>query len=301
MYGRRVVAWEEMSDLPLALRAELAAAGPVVPATLRLAKEGGDGTVRHLFALGDGLTVEAVEIPAAGRRTVCLSTQVGCPVGCPFCASGLDGLERNLAAGEVLAPLALLEPFTHVVLMGMGEPLLNPALPAVLETLCSPDGYGLGRRRVTLSTSGVVPKMAELAQWGQGVRLAVSLHAATDALRDTLVPLNREWQIAEVLAAAAAYGEATGARITYEYVLLAGVNDRREDARALGALLNKWPARVNLLPWNEVPGLAFVRPGAGSAHRFASWLERGGHRATVRQSRGNDVAAACGQLRREEG
>ncbi|MCH7494043.1 23S rRNA (adenine(2503)-C(2))-methyltransferase RlmN, partial [bacterium] len=235
LYARGAGDWEEMTDLPAALRQELAAEGPVLPATIRLSQTSGDGTTRHLLELADGLTVEAVEIPAKGRRTLCLSSQVGCPVGCPFCASGLDGLERSLTSGEVLAPLSLLraEKFTHVVLMGMGEPLLCAEMPAVLEILCDPNGYGLGRRRVTISTSGVVPKIEGMRDWGQGVRLAISLHAAEDGLRDRLVPLNRKWRIAEVLAAAAAYREATGARITYEYVLLAGVNDRREDARAL--------------------------------------------------------------------
>lgn len=299
LYGRRARTWGEMTDLPAALRSSLEATGPVHPVSERLERRDPDGTVRRLYELADGRTVEAVEIPGRGRRTVCLSTQVGCPVGCTFCASGLDGLERNLTAGETLAPFALAPEASHVVFMGMGEPLLNPATARAVGVLL--DGFGLSRRRVTVSTSGVVPAMEKMAEWGRGVRLAVSLHAADDAKRDRLVPLNRKWRISPVLAAAAAYAEATGARLTYEYVLLAGDNDTREDARRLAALLDRWPARVNLLAWNPVPGLPFSRPATGDAHRFAAWLQRAGHRATVRRSRGLEVGAACGQLRREEG
>ncbi|MCC6670247.1 MAG: 23S rRNA (adenine(2503)-C(2))-methyltransferase RlmN [Planctomycetes bacterium] len=293
-------------NLPAALRASLGAAGHVLRSTRRLHETASDdGTRKLLLGLADGETVETVLIPEGERNTLCISTQVGCPVGCVFCASGLGGVKRNLGCGEIVEQVlhgrALLAPgarLTNLVVMGMGEPLLNlrNLLPA-LERIHDPAGIHLGARRITVSTSGLPERMREFAAAPHAYNLAVSLHAADDALRRRLVPTARA-PVAAIVAAALEYFRTKGREVTFEVVLLAGVNDRPEDAAALVRVLGHQPCTVNLIPWNPVEEIAgYARPADAQVDGFAERLRTGGVKVTVRRQRGADRDAACGQLR----
>ena len=261
-------------------------------------------THKFVLELPDGRRVESVSMRTEKRLTFCLSSQVGCALGCTFCATGLMGLQRNLTAAEIVAQVVVMGDFHrwqderfNLVFMGMGEPLANyePVLEAI-RILRDPHGIGLGARRVTVSTSGVVPQIRRLADEGLPLGLAVSLHATTDELRDRLVPLNRRWPLAELIASAREYGRRTGRRVTLEYTLLAGVNDRDEDAVRLGALARDLPSKVNLIPYNPVPGLAWKRPSPESVDAFARRLWPIAPAVTVRHTQGGEIWAACGQL-----
>lgn len=240
------------------------------------------------------------------RRTVCVSTQVGCAMGCTFCASGLLGLTRNLSAGEILEQVLHVdrllknsERITNVVVMGIGEPLANLAgLRPMLETLNEKGGMGLGARRITISTVGLPEKIRELASFGKPYNLAVSLHAPNDELRNEIVPINKNIGLEELLKAADDYFEKTGRRVTYEYVLLAGENDTDSCAQQLSQLLRNRNAHVNLIPMNPVDELSFEKPSLPRTHRFVEILEYGNINVTVRKRKGADIDAACGQLRR---
>jgi 23S rRNA (adenine2503-C2)-methyltransferase len=304
---RGVLDFEAMTDLPRSLVENLR--GKLVPLSTRILERipGADGTVKLLLGLADGERIETVVIPGKSGATLCISTQVGCPVGCRFCASGIAGVVRNLTAGEIV------EQFLHgraeaqrgptrrvarAVIMGIGEPLLN--MDDLLEALaCVTDrsGYGLGTRRVTVSTIGHPDRIRALAARGRPYPLAVSLHAPDDALRARLVPSMAKVRIDEIVAAAADYFEATGREVTFEYVLLGGVNDSPEHARALARLLRGTRSTVNLIPWNRVPELPFEPPAEGVPERFARILRAAKIPATIRWSRGADASAACGQLR----
>ncbi len=299
-------AFADMTDLPRDLRARLGEAftlaGPVP-----IAHQGdGEGTEKVLLSLRDRQAIEAVLIREDDRRTVCISTQVGCPGGCPFCATGKMGYVRDLTAGEIAAQVLHFarelrgagERVTHVVVMGMGEPLLNyDATLQALRNLNDRRGFALGARRVTVSTVGVVPGIVRLAGEGLQVNLAVSLHAPDDALRRELVPLAERWPLADVLAAADRYASATGRRVSYEYVLLRGVNDRLDHARDLARLLRGRLAHVNLIPFNPAPGLPYEPPEPNTVDAFRRELVLHGVDATVRRSRGVAIQAGCGQLR----
>jgi 23S rRNA (adenine2503-C2)-methyltransferase len=294
----------KMTNLPASLRAELAAKWSPRALELVAVHAAGDGTRKLVLATGDGARIEAVIIPEERRQTLCISSQIGCSLDCSFCATGKLGLGRNLRAEEIvdqaLHACELLDAegktLTHVVFMGMGEPLLNlKNVVQALRVLVHPEGFALSPRRITVSTAGVVTKLAELGL-AVPVRLAVSLHATTDALRDELVPLNRRFPIARLLEAVAAFPVAARDRISFEYALLAGVNDSRDDARRLARLARQAHAKVNLIPMNEHPGSAYRRPDDAVIDAFAAELARAGVTATVRRSRGDDIYAACGQL-----
>jgi 23S rRNA (adenine2503-C2)-methyltransferase len=305
----------EMTDLPAALREQLQAEfrfSTVTPAHA-ISADGGR-TRKYLFRLGDRELLESVcmHYPRSGasseRTTVCLSTQVGCAVRCPFCATGLAGLKRNMAGAEVIDQVLAVSReevqrgrrVSHLVYMGMGEPLHN--LDATLDSarrFCDPAGLGLGVRRVTISTSGVVPGIESLTAAGLGVNLAVSLHAPNDELRDQLVPLNRKWKIAAVLAAAGAYAARSGRRVSYEYVMLRGVNDSLELGDGLGKLLHGRLAHVNLIPYNPIPGDPYQATTPAHIEAFKRRIKSHGVECTVRDTRGRNIDAACGQLRAE--
>jgi len=304
LYARRERDFARMTNLPKALREELAAKWSTQALTREAVHVAGDGTRKLVLATADGARIESVIIPEERRQTLCVSSQIGCSLDCAFCATGRMGLGRNLRAEEivdqVLHACEILDAeglaLTHVVFMGMGEPLLNlKNVVQALRVLVHPEGFGLSPRRITVSTAGVVTKLAELGE-AVPVRLAVSLHATTDALRDELVPLNRRFPIAELLDACAKFPIAPRDRLSFEYALLAGVNDSDEDARRLAHLALDARAKVNLIPMNEHPGSGYRRPDEARIDAFASELARAGVTATVRRSRGDDIFAACGQL-----
>ena len=303
-YGRRVRDFQAMTNLPLGLRQRLRASARLMTSSVEDVRRSVDGTTKLLIRLEDGEAIEAVSIPEGRRNTACLSTQVGCPVGCVFCASGLGGLVRNLRPGEIVEQvLHLLDALpagarlTNVVVMGVGEPLLNyAATRRALEILTAPWGFAFSPRRITLSTVGLPERVERLAAEGPPVNLAVSLHASDDLTRSRLVPGARA--IRDVLAAARHYQRETGREVTVEYVLLAGVNDSRDDAEALARLVARRPFLVNLIPVNEVAGLGWRAPDARQVEQFASALRVRGVRVQVRRRRGADIEGACGQLRR---
>jgi 23S rRNA (adenine2503-C2)-methyltransferase len=304
LYGRGVEDPQAMTDLSGELRAWLARAWSLRALEWDALERSADGTRKGRLRAADGALVESVLIPEGERTTLCISTQVGCPLACSFCATGALGFKRNLRAAEILdqvcrmrEALAPGERITNVVYMGMGEPLLN--LRAVVESvrvLLHPKGFALGPRRVTVSTAGVVPRIGALLE-AVPVNLAVSLHAATDALRDHLVPLNRHFPLAVLLGTLRALPTVTPRRpVFFEYTLMAGVNDSLDDARRLARLLRGLPAKLNLIPMNAHPDSA-ERPSAPEVvERFAAEAVRDGLTVTVRRPRGGDIDAACGQL-----
>jgi 23S rRNA (adenine2503-C2)-methyltransferase len=272
-----------------------------------------DTTRKYLFRLADGALVESVLIPASpalygepsDRRTLCVSTQVGCAYGCKFCASGLDGWTRNLSAGEIVGQVVRAEALSgervsNLVFMGMGEPLANFAqVRQALEILNAPWGVGIGARRITISTSGLAPQIRLLADLPLQVRLAVSLHGATNEVRQQIMPVNRKYPLEELLAACSYHASRKKQRITFEYILIENVNDRPEDAHALLKIAQTLRAKVNCIPYNAVEGLPWTRPSEGRLDAFLAILNRGGVPATIRREKGHDISAACGQLRRQ--
>ncbi len=308
LYKRGAADYEQMSDLPAGLRAALAERLPWRRPTIAEQQVSADGTIKWLLRLADGREVEAVYIPEDDRAALCISTQVGCTLSCTFCHTGTMKLVRNLEPGEIVEQIRIAKDtladwddaaprrLTNIVMMGMGEPLFNydgvrPALAIAMDG----DGIGISRRRVTLSTSGVVPRIAE-AGAELRTRLAISLHAVRDELRDVLVPINKKWPIAELMAACRAYPH-DGRPITFEYVMLAGVNDSDGDARELVRLLRGLPAKVNLIPFNPWPGSVYTCSSWRRIEAFAQILEGEGYASPVRTPRGRDILAACGQLK----
>ncbi len=304
LYARREREFAAMANLPARLRAELGAAWQTRALERVAVHEAADGTKKLVLATHDGARIESVLIPEGRRRTLCVSSQIGCSLDCSFCATGRMGLGRNLRAEEIvdqaLHASELLdasgERLTHVVFMGMGEPLLNlQNVVQAIRVLVHAEAFALSPKRITVSTAGVVPKLAELGR-ALPVRLAVSLHATRDALRDELVPLNRRFPIASLLEACAAYPIAKRDRLSFEYALLADVNDSEADARELAALALEARAKINLIPMNEHPGSPYRRPSEARIEAFLAVLAEAGVGATVRRSRGDDILAACGQL-----
>jgi 23S rRNA (adenine2503-C2)-methyltransferase len=266
-------------------------------------------TIKLLFGTVDGRHVEAVLMFYPDRVTACISCQIGCPIRCTFCATGLGGLERNLTTGEMVAQVLTLarrakladRTLTNVVMMGMGEPLANydPTLKFI-QIINAPEGLNFGARRITVSTAGIVPGIDRLATELQAVNLAISLHAPTDELRTSLVPLNRRWPVAELLAACHRYVATTHRRITFEYILIRDLNDSPDQATLLAGQLQGLLCHVNLIPCNPTPAGPFQPPSHSAINRFAEMLRQAGIATTVRWSRGVSIAAACGQLRAEE-
>jgi 23S rRNA (adenine2503-C2)-methyltransferase len=305
--------FDSMSDLAKSLRAKLAGVAEVRPLPVVSEHQSTDGTIKWLFDVGDGNAVETVFIPEEDRGTLCVSSQAGCAVACRFCSTGHQGFSRNLSTGEILAQLWFAEHQLHkrmglapservidnVVMMGMGEPLQNySALVPALRVMLDDHAYGLSRRRVTVSTSGVVP-MIERLRDDCPVALAVSLHAPDDALRDDLVPLNRKYPIHELLAACRDYMAAAPRDfIMFEYCMLDGVNDSPEQAQALVQLMRRErvPCKFNLIPFNPFPASGLKRSPRERVLAFARVLQEGGFVTTVRKTRGDDIDAACGQL-----
>ena len=293
-----------MTDLGKDLRAALSTATKISRPALVKKDTSSDGTTKFLFELVDGQRIESVYIPDTPNQTFCVSTQVGCAMKCAFCLTGKMGLIRNLTAGEIAGQVRVLAHATgladqtfNIVLMGMGEPLHNyDAVMKAIRILADEEGLGVHPRRVTLSTVGVVPAMAKLAAEPLMPNLAISLHATTEAQRDRLVPINKKYDIQELIEACRAMPIRRRGKITFEYVMLAGENDSPDDARRLVQLLSGLKAKVNLLPLNEAAGIAFRRPDDAVVNRFAKLLASSGVTVSVRKSRGRDIRAACGQL-----
>jgi 23S rRNA (adenine2503-C2)-methyltransferase len=304
---RRAHAFADMTDLPKELRLALTEAFEPLGTTIAKSQVASDGTRKLLVKLWDGEEIECVMIPDRARRTACISTQVGCGMACVFCASGLNGVMRNLEPGEIVEQLVQLrnllsadERLSHIVVMGMGEPLANlDNLLTALKTATSKDGLGIGARHVTISTVGLPAKIKRLAEAGNQYHLAVSLHAPNEELRSRIVPTNVKTGLRNILAAADEFYEKTGRQVTYEYVLLRDINDQPEHARELASLLAKRSAHINLIPFNEVEGLPYRRPSDESIKKFVQVLRDDGLFVHVRKRKGSDIAAACGQLRRQ--
>ncbi|MFV8818115.1 23S rRNA (adenine(2503)-C(2))-methyltransferase RlmN [Haliea sp. E17] len=306
-----VTDFEQMSNLGKALREKLAASAEIRPPEIVSQSDSTDGTRKWAIRVDGGGLVETVLIPDGSRATLCVSSQVGCSLDCSFCSTGKQGFQRDLSAAEIIGQVWLAiksyngfqsgkgRVVTNVVMMGMGEPLLNfDNVVAAMDLMMEDNAYGISKRRVTLSTSGVVPALDELAKVSE-VSLAVSLHAPNDALRNELVPINRKYPIARLLESCRNYIDAqkdTKRVVTVEYTLIAGVNDQLEHARELAALLKGFPCKINLIPFNPFPQSDYCRPSGNAVSRFWQVLVDAGYIVTVRTTRGDDIDAACGQL-----
>jgi 23S rRNA (adenine2503-C2)-methyltransferase len=308
LFQKRAGDWEAMSDLPKALRADLGERFRLWSTEVVKHTAAKDGTEKLLLQLADGGQIECVLLRDMTRRTICISTQVGCGMGCVFCASGLEGVERNLTTGEIVEQMLRLqrllgpeERLSHIVVMGMGEPLANlDRLLPTLDYAHRENGLGISARRITISTVGLPPAIDRLARQEQSYRLAISLHAPNDELRNRLVPVNKNIGLEAILAAADRYFAVSGRRLTFEYVLLADINDAPEQARQLVRLLAGREALLNDIPYNPVADLPYATPAPERRQAFRAILEEGGIRVKVRHRKGNRIDAACGQLRRSQ-
>ncbi len=305
LYKRFARDFDAMTDLPKEFRARLQETFQLTPSRVTKTDSAPDGTTKYLLALPDEEVLEAVFLPYAGRTSVCISSQVGCPMACSFCATGTEGLARNLTAGEIVDQVLCLQALhperriSHIVLMGMGEPLLN--LPEVLKAIrLLHEEVGISLRHITVSTVGVVPNIYKLAEEDMPITLAVSLHAPNDVLRSELVPLNEKYPIARLMDACRDYVAKTRRRITFEYVLMAGVNDTEKEAHELGALLRREPlVSVNTIPYNTTDVASrYKRPTPEATRIFRDIVASYGVTITQRQEKGHRIAAACGQLKR---
>jgi len=311
VYERRVSSFDAMSNLPKALREKLAGQFSLRPLTTARESGSKDTTRKFLFQLADSQLIETVLIPAspalygerADRRTICISSQVGCAYGCKFCASGIDGWKRNLTAGEIVAQFLSIEEISgekinNIVFMGMGEPFANyENLLKAISIINAPWGIGLGSRHITVSTSGLVPRIRDFADQPLQLRLAISLHGATDEVRGQIMPVNRKYPLAELIDACAYYTSKKKQHLTFEYILIKDVNDTEEQARALARHARDLQAKVNLIPYNTVEDLDWERPEQPVQENFLKILKSRGVSATLRREKGHDIAAACGQLR----
>ncbi len=327
LYRHRASSWESMTNLPKALRKMLSETFEFTPVEVVRCEGSADSTRKFLWRLGDGALVETVLIPAnpalysdpSDRRTLCVSTQVGCAYGCQFCASGLDGFKRQLNPAEIVGQWLGVENYCaneernlekkegsagsartvgNLVFMGMGEPLANyDNVLAALRILNAEWGGGIGARKMTLSTSGLAPQIKRLADEPEQFRLAISLHGATDPVRDRIMPVNRKYPLKALTAAIEYYQEKKGRLITFEYILIKGLNDGEDQIEPLAALSRRLHAKVNLIPYNTVEGLPWERPEEAVQEKFLSRLQERGIIVTLRREKGHDIDAACGQLR----
>jgi 23S rRNA (adenine2503-C2)-methyltransferase len=309
IYKRQATDLQQMSDLPEPLRQGLQERVYVSSLTLLRQQQSADGTEKFLFGLEDGNQIETVLIPAGDKRTICVSTQVGCAIGCRFCLTAQGGLVRSLRPAEIVSQVLYFQApgktpertFTNIVFMGMGEPLDNfQGTVQAIRILTAEWGLGISPRRITVSTSGLVRRLEAFGRADLKVNLAVSLNATTDAVRTQIMPINKPYPIATLLAACRAFPLAVRQRITFEYVLLRDVNDSLADAKRLVKLMYGLRCKINLLPFNEIPGVPYRRPSEATVQQFQNYLLQHGLSAFVRQSRGRDISAACGQLQFEE-
>jgi len=305
LYQRQVDAFDAMTDLSKAHRLLLAAHFSIRRLALEEVAVSGDGSRKYLFRMADGAFIESVLMPERDHDTLCVSSQVGCAQGCLFCRTGSGGLHRNLSLGEIVSQIrdvrrdmAAPGKLTNIVFMGMGEPLANYArLTAALEIIADNRfGFGFAQRRITVSTAGLVPKMAALGRDAK-VNLAVSLNATDDDTRNRLMPINRAYPLASLLAACREYPVPRGRRLTFEYILIRGINDSKDDARRLAKMLRPMRCKINLIPFNPHEGCGFERPEEQEVTNFQQLLLDAHYTAIVRQSKGQDISAACGQLR----
>jgi 23S rRNA (adenine2503-C2)-methyltransferase len=310
VYQKPTDSFDQMTNLPAVLRQKLAASFELNAVHSLRTRHATDTTEKFLFQLHDHALIETVLIPAtpgltsqSDRHTVCVSTQVGCAFGCKFCASGLQGLKRNLNAAEIVDQVVAVrritnQRVTNLVIMGMGEPLANyDSLMRALKILNAPWALGIGARKIAVSTAGVVPGIQQLAAEPMQIRLAISLHGATDEVRNRIMPINRKYPLEELLAACEYYCRTKERMLTFEYILIDGVNDTLEQAHKLGAMARRLHAKVNLIPYNPVEGLPWKRPDRDRCKMFQHTLKTHGIAATLRIEKGVDIAAACGQLR----
>ncbi len=325
LYGRRATGWDQMTNLPKALRHQLDEGFSLNELTLVRKQGARDATQKFLWKLADGAMIESVLIPASpalygepsDRHTLCVSTQVGCAYGCRFCASGLDGWKRNLGVEEIVGQILAIENLdplgltpdvsaqtgrtrtvNNLVFMGMGEPMANyQNLMGALRILNAPWGFEIGARKITISTSGLAPQIRKLADEPEQFQLAISLHGAVDDVRNQIMPVNRKYPLKELTTAAEYFQKKKGRMITLEYILIADVNDALEQTVPLAALANRLKAKVNLIPYNKVDGLDWQRPSEARCVQFDQRLKNAGVTSTLRLEKGHDIDAACGQLR----
>jgi 23S rRNA (adenine2503-C2)-methyltransferase len=311
LYQKRAQSFDEMTDLPQEFRNRLAEQFDFNRVDIVRVLGSNDTTRKFLFRLNDQSLIETVLIQASpalygsrsDRRTICISTQVGCAYGCKFCASGLDGFSRNLNANEIVGQIIAVEresgeKIDNIVFMGMGEPLANlENVMRAIRIINAPWGLGIGARHITVSTSGLAPQIRKLADEPLQIRLAISLHGATDAVREQIMPINRRYNVETLLSACDYYTARKKQRLTFEYILIAGVNDSDEQAQVLARHAKRLSAKVNLIPYNTVHGLPWSRPSQDRQEDFLSILRQRGVGATLRREKGHDIDAACGQLR----
>jgi 23S rRNA (adenine2503-C2)-methyltransferase len=310
LHQQRVTSVDEMTNLPQKFREQLKEAAAVTTMKEVIKQESVDGTIKWLWELHDGATIETVLMRHDYGNSVCVTTQVGCRMGCTFCASTLGGLVRNLAGGEIVEQLLNVQRFldtknervSSVVLMGSGEPLENyDSAMKFIDLINDPNGLGIGARHITVSTVGLVPAIRRLADEKRQITLAISLHATRDEIRSAMMPINKAYSIDQLLDACKYYFKQTGRRISFEYALVGGKNDELEHARELAGLLGHLDCHVNLIPVNYVPERNYTRTPKDQIRAFVNELQRLGVNATVRREKGHDIAAACGQLRAEQG
>lgn len=303
MYQNRVSSFDEMTNLPKILRTKIEKVSCLSTLEIALVKTASDGTRKYLFTLHDGNQIESVLIPEKKHLTICISTQVGCAMGCTFCLSGKNGLIRNLTAAEIVNQICAIkndylekDATTNIVFMGMGEPLANfDNTCKALHILTDPLGFNFSHRRITVSTAGLSPQIKRLGQ-ELPVNLAISLNAATNALRDVLMPINKKYPLDKLVKSASQAILPSGKQVTFEYILIDGVNDSLQDARALASLLHGVRCKINLIPFNEHEGATFRQPAMQAVDQFRQYLSEQKFTVMVRYSKGNAIAAACGQL-----